>query len=178
MSKRKKNNLKLRIERHVQALLRINHAAAVCVSGGYKGMMDTKRLEFVELDNATSSAVRQTRLKWVIYLAAFCVKSDGEGYIKGEELVLEGTHLGKDLDAVLAEYHQPLRDRCNPSHLIGSGWIASPVGVSFTEKEAAKIFEKAGCWRPLALREMRERADALALSAKSKEVGNALSATA
>lgn len=44
------------------------------------------------------------------------------------------------------KHYRALLDTCNPAHLIGSGWIANPSGVSLDEEQADRIFSACGAW--------------------------------
>ena len=51
-----------------------------------------------------------------------------------------------DLLDVLHEHHLNLLAGCNEAHILNVGWLASPVGHEWTEKEAGDIFTKLNAW--------------------------------
>lgn len=82
---------------------------------------------------------------WTITLAVFC-RSETEEYIKSVELVPDRALKAESLAAECQTEHRKLEDGCNPKHVIGKGFVASPVGKRLTEAEAEKLFALCGAW--------------------------------
>lgn len=43
--------------------------------------------------------------------------------------------------------HRNLEAGCNAKHVIGTGFLASPVGKKLTSDEAGELFRKCGAWQ-------------------------------
>lgn len=147
MSKRKANNPRARIERFYRAILRQFRVAVVNIDpAGWQGMIDRGTLKSVASGRQIAEAVCDVAHEWVIYLGAFCVDQNGRQYIKPVEIAPQGVYKSDSLAGVIEEHYRALLDTCNPAHVVGSGWIANPAGVSLDDEQAAAIFEACGAW--------------------------------
>lgn len=144
---RKKNDSQRRLLRATEALLRQNHIAIVdLLPQDKQGLINWKTCRAVKSSRQLVNGVCDLPHRWTIYLAVFCRSPLGERYIKGEEIVPAGQYRSEQINPAITHYHEELLASCNQSHVIGTGWIASPVGESLTEDEAARVFEAVGCW--------------------------------
>lgn len=152
MSKRKPNNPRARIERYSRAVLRQYRVAVVNIDKGpdsRQGLIDLATGKNVGHGANVAEAVCSIAHPWVIYIGAFCVDKDGRKYVKATEVAPEGIYRSDSLTPVIEKFYRELRDGCNPAHLVGSGWIANPSGVSLDEAHAERIFAACGAWEPL-----------------------------
>lgn len=139
MKKRKQNNTKARIEKFSKALLRLETIAVVNIDpSGHQMLCDIKRERLVQSSPHVHSVIVGMRHEWTIYISAFC-----NGYYKSKEIAISGEYRFNDLEEVIKAYYEELLNSCNPKHIIGSGWIANPCGISLSEEKAAKLFELA-----------------------------------
>lgn len=146
--RRKQNNPRARLEKFSRAVLGQFRVAVVNIDPvNYQGLIDWKTAKSIKPGRQVADAVCDIAHPWVIYIGAFCVDQNGQRYIKSVEIAPQGIYLSGHLDDTIEEHYRGLRDTCNPAHLIGSGWIAIPSGVSLDEEQAARIFEAAGAWR-------------------------------
>jgi len=169
--KRKKNNPAARMQRNTRALLRHNCVAVVHVDpSGRQGLINWKNCKSIAPSNELAYSICEIAHIWTIYLAVFCRSQTGERYIKAAEIAPQGQYRSDQLGAQVIEYDafdehgnfievrreiepgvidveiEKLLATCNPQHVIGQGWIASPVGESLSEEQAGRIFEAVGCW--------------------------------
>ena len=148
MSKRKPNNPKARVERFSRAVLRQHRVAVVNIDpSGWQGLVDYGTCKNVKHGRLVADAVCDIAHSWVIYFGAFCRDQFGRQYIKASEVAPQGIYRSESLTGVIEEHCRALRDSCNPAHMVGSGWIANPSGVSLGEEQAAQIFEACGAWK-------------------------------
>lgn len=147
MSRRKPHNMRTRLERSFRATLRSNHVAVVNIDpSGNQGLINWKNCRSIPPGQRIADAVCDFPHRWSIYLAALCIDQHGQRYIKSIEAEPAGNYLASDLTDVIETCYRGLLDECNPQHLVGSGWIANPSGVSMTEEEAARVFDAVGAW--------------------------------
>lgn len=146
--KRKPNNPQARIERFSRAVLRQYRVAVVNIDPhGGQGLIDWKTCKNVKPGRQVAEAIHDLAHPWVIYIGAFCIDQNGSRYIKASEVAPNGIYKAGHLSGVIEEYYRALLDTCNPTHVVGSGWIANPSGVSLDEEQAARIFEACGAWQ-------------------------------
>jgi len=168
---RKKNNPAARMQRNTRALLRHNCVAVVHVDpSGRQGLINWKNCRSVPPSRELAYSICEIAHHWTIYLAVFCRSQTGERYTKAVEIAPTGQYRSEQLGAQVIEYDaydeagtlievrseiepgvidveiEKLLATCNPAHVIGQGWIASPVGESLTEEQAARVFDAVGCW--------------------------------
>lgn len=144
---RKKNNSRRRLLRSTDALLRTNHVAVVDIHpADTQGLINWKYCRPVAASRQLIDGVCDLPRQWTIYLAVFCRDSSGVQYIKGDEVEPQGRYRSEQISDVITQCHESLIATCNPNHVIGYGWIASPVGESLSEAQAARVFEAVGCW--------------------------------
>lgn len=147
MSKRKPNNPRARVERFSRSILRQYRVAVVNIDpSGRQGMVDYGTCKSIPPGQRIADAVCDIAHPWVIYFGVFCRDQFGKQYIKASEVAPQGIYKSDSLADVIEEHYLELRDSCNPAHVIGSGWIANPSGVSLDEQQAARIFEAVGAW--------------------------------
>lgn len=142
MSRRRKpNNPHARVERFSRAILRQFRVAVVNIDpSGRQGMIDYGTAKNIPPGQRIAHP-------WVIYFGVFCRDQFGRQYIKANEVAPQGIYKSDSLAEVIEEHYRALIDSCNPAHVIGSGWIANPSGVSLDEAQAARIFEAVGAWK-------------------------------
>jgi hypothetical protein len=147
MKKRKPNNMRTRLERFSRSVLRQYRVAVVNIDpAGRQGLIDYGTAKNIAPGRHVADAVCDIAHPWVIYIGAFCVDQNGQRYIKATEIAPQGIYRSDALADVMEEHYRALLDTCNPAHVIGSGWIANPNGVSLTEEQADRIFEACGAW--------------------------------
>lgn len=148
MKKRKPNNQRARVERFSRAILRQFRVAVVHIEpSGRQGMVDYGTGKNIPPGQRIAEAVCDIAHQWVIYFGVFCRDQLGRQYIKASEVAPQGIYKSDSLADVIKEHHRELVDGCNPAHVIGSGWIANPSGVSLDEEQAARIFKACGAWQ-------------------------------
>lgn len=145
--KRKKHNPLKRLLNSTDALFRQNHIVIVDIHPADKqGLMNWKKCQSVHAGRQMIDGICDLPRVWTVYLAIFCQSQTGERYIKSEEIVPQGRYKSEQINASITSYHDALLARCNPAHVIGYGWIASPVGESLNEEQAARVFDAVGVW--------------------------------
>jgi len=144
---RKKNNSKARLQRFTRALLSQNNIVVVHIHpSGRQGLINWKTCKSVAAGKLLASGICDIPHHWTVYLAVFCRSQTGERYIKADEIEPQGQYRSEQIAGVMERYHDALKAGCNPQHVIGCGWIASPVGESLTEDQAARVFDAVGVW--------------------------------
>lgn len=131
------------------ALLRQNGVCVVNIDPIHRqGLMSWKSLKNVRHSRQMAEAICDYAHNWVIYIGAMCRDQFGQEYMKPVEVAPLGRYKSDDLADVIESQYKALLDTCNRQHVVGSGWIANPCGVSLTEYEAAQVFHAAGAWSP------------------------------
>jgi len=147
VSARKPHNLTKRMQAATSALLRQNGVCVVNIDPSHRqGLMSWKTLKNVRHSPQMAAAVCDYAHEWVIYIGAMCRDQFGQEYIKSVEVAPNGRYRASDLDDVIESQYKALMETCNRLHVVASGWIANPCGVSLTEDQADKVFEAAGAW--------------------------------
>lgn len=148
---RKKNNARKRLMASTDALLHQGHIVIVDIMPMEKhGLLNWKKCQPVRGTVQLVNGVCDLPHQWTIYLAVFCLSQTGERYIKGEEIEPQGRYKSEHINDAITQCHDALIATCNPGHVIGYGWIASPTGESLTEEQAARVFDCVGCWEQTA----------------------------
>jgi len=143
---RKKNNCAARMQRFTRALLRQHSIVVVHLHpSGRQGLLNWKTRQSVAAGRLLASGICDIPHHWVIYLAVFC-DSGRQRYIKAIEIAPAGQYKSNQLAEVMEQHHGEVKAICPPAHIVGYGWIASPVGESLSEEQAGKVFEAVGCW--------------------------------
>lgn len=146
MKRRKANNCFARAERSCRALLSTNHVAVVNIDpSGSQIMVNWKNCRQIRA-LAIANALFDFSYRWTIYLSAMCRDERGAEYVKSVEISPEGVYKVERLTDAIEHYYLELRNSCNQTHLVASGWIAIPAEVSLEEAQAAKLFYAAGAW--------------------------------
>ena len=143
--KRKSNNRARRNLLCTRAALRSNCVAVVNV-GERQGLVHWKNLKSIGGSHRIADGICDLAHHWTIYLAVFCQAQSGERYIKADEIAPAGMHRSEKLVDVMEHYHDELTATCNPTHVVGRGWIALPYPVSLTEEQADRVFDAVGAW--------------------------------
>ncbi|WP_434456546.1 hypothetical protein JQR85_13735 [Stutzerimonas urumqiensis] len=143
-----KRNLPLaRLERLSRAIVRQFRVAVVNIDPeGRQGLVDWKTCKNIAPSRQIAEAVCDIAHRWVIYIGAFCVDHQGRRYLKSTEIAPVGIYKSDSLAGVLEEHYRALVAGCNPQHIVGSGWIANPGGISLDEEQAYRIFDACGAW--------------------------------
>lgn len=113
-----------------------------------QGLMSWKSLKNVRHSQVMANAVCDYAHQWVIYIGAFCVDGHGNRYLKSVEVAPVARYKSESLADVIEHHYKQLISECNATHVVGSGWIANPCGVSLTEEQAYQVFDAAGGWSP------------------------------
>ena len=147
MKRRKANNCFARAERSCRALLSTNHAAVVNIDpSGLQIMVNWKSCRQIRT-LAIANALFDFSYRWTIYLSAMCRDERCAEYVKSVEISPEGVYKVERLTDAIEHYYLELRNSCNQTHLLASGWIAIPAEASLEEAQAAKLFYAAGAWQ-------------------------------
>lgn len=145
--RRKPNNARARLERCSRAVLAQHRVCVVNLDPSHRqGLVDWLTTKNIKHGRQVADAICDIAHPWVIYIGAFCIDQNGRRYIKAAEIAPQGIYRSDSLSGVIEEHYRALLDTCNPAHLIGSGWIANPSGVSLDEEQADRIFSACGAW--------------------------------
>jgi len=146
MSKRKANNPRRRMERLGKAVLKGCAISYIGGDGGLCKMVDIKTQRSFKPGPAIAKTIEAGRYSWSIICAVFCRDQTGKEYMKS--IVIKSTEPRQqdELLDVLHDNHKNLLGECNAAHTVSVGWLASPVGHEWTEKEAGDIFTKLNAW--------------------------------
>lgn len=129
------------------AALRTNHAAVVQIDPAHRqGMVNWKTGSSIPPSRQVSAALHDYPYRWAICIGAFCEAQDGERYYKFSKVATAGIYLAAHLPDFIRTHYVELMDTCNPRHVVGSGWIATPYDVELTDPQAAFVFEACGAW--------------------------------
>lgn len=146
MKKRKQHNLQARLQRNSRAILRLHGAAVFQIDPeNIQGLISLKTGRLIPPGQTMADAMCDVPHAWTIYFGAFCTYEFGH-YLKSEEVALQGIYRAEHLADVIEDRYRALIDSCNPNHMVGSGWIANPCGISMDEAQAARMFEAVGAW--------------------------------
>jgi len=144
--KKSKHNMQARLHRNSRAILRLHGAAVFQIDPqNIQGLISLKTGRLIPPSQIMADAMCDVPHSWTIYFGAFCVYESGQ-YLKSEEVALQGVYLAEHLADVIEDRYRSLIDSCNPKHVVGSGWIANPCGISMDEAQAARMFEAVGAW--------------------------------
>lgn len=101
----------------------------------------------VSLTAGEALAVRDTPLKWSIGIYFLCRDSNGQPYIKGEEIDWPRPIFHHRIDQTMADYHVAAyaRLKVNSKHFITYGWTAT-TGGPLDEETVVKMFSRSGVW--------------------------------
>lgn len=148
MKKRKPNNSQRRYQAFTDALLRQHHVAVACTES-HDGFVTVNMLNGyqIQVSELLASAIVDRPHIWNVFLAAFCRDQAGTEYMKHTEIRTKARYKQDSLAHLIEQESEELEAACNPNHYIRQGWIASPVGESFTEEQASALFERMGAWR-------------------------------
>lgn len=147
MSKRKPNNMRVRMERVSRAKLNAHHVAVIHIDpSGRQGMINWKSCESIRPGQRMAEAVCDFAHRWTIYVSVQCRDQNGHRYSKSVEVAPLGNYLAAHLENVIEETYKDLVAESNPNHRVASGWIAIPAEVSLTEEQAARVFDAVGVW--------------------------------
>ncbi|MNF77229.1 hypothetical protein D3C84_593690 [compost metagenome] len=146
-ARRKPHNMQARMARSCRALLASNHVAVVNIDpSGRQGLINWRNCKSIRPGQQIADAVCDYPYAWVIYLSALCVDQFGKRYIKSIEVAPLGQYRSDALTDVIEHHYRALLDTCNPQHVVASGWIANPSGVSLDEEQAARVYDAVGAW--------------------------------
>lgn len=147
MSKRKPNNMRVRMERSCRALLSTNHVAVVQIDpSNRQGMINWVNCKSIPPGQRLADAGCDIPHRWTIYLSVQCCDQRGYRYTKSVEVAPQGNYLAAHLEDVIEDTYKDLIAESNPNHRVASGWIAIPAAVSLTEEQAARVFDAVGAW--------------------------------
>ena len=146
MSKRKANNPQRRLERLGKAVLKGCAITFLAGGDGLCKMVDIKTQKLFKAGLALAKTIEEGRYSWSVYCAVFCRDQNGKDYMKGVVIKTMDNCRQNDLVEALHLNHLALLEDCNQSHTLNVGWLASPTGHEWTEKEAGEIFTKMNAW--------------------------------
>lgn len=144
---RKKHNKQKRIARLQGAASRYtikNLAVLYCTTLEGCVILDTKRMCLIKCTQDIVDALSH-EYPWTVFMSVMC-NSGGENWMKTSEIKTVEKYHHTDLAEVLTKHHMDLIDSVNKNHIKSIGWIASPEGRQFTEKEADGIFSSVDAW--------------------------------
>ena len=107
--------------------------------------IDVKHQAIIKANDLLTSCAMMPH-QWSAYLAVFGRTQLGEEYMKSMEIVTPSRFYQRDLAPILEAHHLELIKQVPDHHRCSVGWIASPTGKTFTEKEAGELFTKMGAW--------------------------------
>jgi hypothetical protein len=146
MKKRKANNAHKRAERVCKAALK-NCAVSFLAGGNGKcRLVDIKSGRIFSPTLSLARIIESGKYTWSVYCAVFCRDQTGKEYMQGVTIKTNEPCQQSDLLNVLHEQHLSLLKGCNDSHTLNVGWLASPVGHEWDEKEVGDIFTKLNAW--------------------------------
>lgn len=148
---RRAHSHQARIVRNVRATLSLHGLVVVNVQTGERnvqGLLGVKggKIKSVQVSRQIARDISEMAHHWTVYLAVFCRDQADTEYIKSVEIAPNGQYRSDALAGAMEHHHAELRDTCNPAHIIGAGWIGCPSGRSFSESDAADVFESMGVW--------------------------------
>jgi len=147
VKRRKQHNPLKRVLNATDALLRKNHVVVIDIHPADKqGLLNWKSCRSVSAGRQMIDGICDLPRAWTVYLAVFCRSQSGERYMKSEEIEPQGRYRSEQISEAIVSHHEALQATCNPGHVIGYGWIASPTGESLTEEQAARAFDAVGAW--------------------------------
>ena len=152
MSKRKgkPNSAHARMVRYARAMVHLNHLAVIEVDANQLHTIINWKNRTLVTTNARASLVdciTEVPHRWYLYLGAMNRYPDGTRYLKSAPaLQLSNPYLAKDLTLLIEPDMKALLASCNPNHLVGAAWLATPYELDLTEKQADEIFYAFGAW--------------------------------
>ena len=146
MSKRKANNKQRRLERLGKAVLKGTAIIFVAGNNGLCQMVEIKTKKTFKPGVSLAKTITAGRYTWSIYLAVFCRDQTHKEYMKSDVITTKQPYLQCEIESVLKNHHLNLLNRCNSAHILNVGWLASPTGHDWTEKEAGDIFVNMNAW--------------------------------
>ena len=146
MSKRKANNPQKRMERVCKAALK-NCAVSFLAGGNGKcRLVDVNTNRVFSPTLALSKVIESGSYLWSVYCAVFCRDQAGKEYMQGLTIKTNAPCRQSDLLSVLHDNHLQLLKGCNDAHALNVGWLASPTGREWCEKEVGDIFTTIDAW--------------------------------
>lgn len=143
---RKKHNPQQRAARMAHSALQ--HVAVSYVTGDdYCELVDVRTGAKQQVSRALAGCVENFTYRWSILIAAFGRDAQGQDYMKSEIVQTQQPYYQRDLAEVLNVEHSRLIGGFNQSQLLGAGWLASPMGVDWTEQQAFDLFHKLGAFQ-------------------------------
>lgn len=146
MSKRKVHNPQRRLERLGKAVLKGCAIIFVAGNNGLCQMVEIKTKKTFKPGVSLAKTITAGRYIWSIYLAVFCRDQTGKEYMQSVVITTKEPCLQCEVQDVLKNHHFKLLDGCNSAHILNVGWLASPIGHDWTEKEAGEIFANMNAW--------------------------------
>lgn len=143
--RRKANNPQVRYARAAEHTLR-NIVVSFITGDDYCNLIDYKRKKLATVTQAIADMVDNVPYKWSIMMAVFGTGADGRPYMKSELVQTQTRYYQRDLVDLLNERHTALIKTMNPNQMIGAGWMSSPRGIDWDEKEAFDLFEQFGAF--------------------------------
>ena len=144
MRQKKHNKMKSLIATCKRAL---NGYAISYITGGKVAQLIDMNGNACGMTRDLCTAVTDIRYKWSVYLSVFGLDNQGNKYAKSKVINCKHEYYQADLVELLNAEHQEMVKNFNPSDICGAGWIASPLGVDFTEEKAFNIFNKLNAWQ-------------------------------
>lgn len=143
MSKRKKYNpLK---QAQMLAKNSLKHSVIGCVPGkGNSQLIDLKSESLVPVTSNKFHLISSLRHTWSVFIAAFGVDTEGNHYMKANEINVTHPAFQSDMVEMLNSEHQKLCKNFNQQQLISVGWLATPYLKDWDEAHAFSLLEMLG----------------------------------
>lgn len=147
-----------KVKRKPNSNMQRAHRLATAVLSGYVIAYVTGREEYfchlinlnqmkeVQVTSVLFKSISEIPHAWGVLIASVCQDNFDKKYIQSEFHKMKSKYYQRDLIEYLNQEHSKLLKSTNPNHLIGAGWIASPIGSEVTDEQATQIFEMIGAW--------------------------------
>ena len=101
----------------------------------------------IEVTNNIYNALAAFRYKWSVMITVFCIEKN-KNTCKMEIVNFTTPYLQSELVEFLNDKHQAYIKKFQKLnvHIVGAGWLASPVGHDFETEEVGYIFNKLKAW--------------------------------
>ena len=104
----------------------------------------TREGKNVLMDTCTHYLLSEVPHYWSVFIAVFCRDQYGKTYMKAEEHRLTTKYIQRQVVDYFNTEHSRIFAAANQNHVIGVGYLASPMGDSLRRSEAFHLFEKLG----------------------------------
>jgi hypothetical protein len=109
-------------------------------------VIDAHLLVPIVIDPVIIKAISSVPYKWSFTLIVFCRSQTGQNYGAAQEVLCDAFQYHKDVQPTLNEIHNKLIGTCNPQHVCGCAWVASPHGKFLTDNELILMLDNQRAW--------------------------------